>query len=323
MATVTIRPSTRRRASLLRAAIIAAGLSLGMDDPAVAATVGLTTRGVVTINAVPAFPIGLSDPPRIGALAPSGRNGLDAVVSAGVRVFRVVPPKTSWGAVDKTVPSEIQYAHQWDVAAASRSALTMVWLARLARATPGAIYDKALRQVVTSLAPDAGLGLWKGSDEPFHHGRSASSLAYAYQTTRGLDPAHLTFLIQAPRGTAAQLAPYSAVTDVHGVDVYPITFRHPRPSLVVVGNRTALMASITPRHGVSTTLAICSSNSWDRRGTGEFVVPRTRQMRFMAYDAIMHGARALFFFGGDNPTASLPPTIRSGGTGHTGSNSRP
>jgi hypothetical protein len=277
-----------------------------MDDPAVAATVGLTTRGVVTINAVPAFPIGLSDPPRIGALAPSGRNGLDAVVSAGVRVFRVVPPKTSWGAVDKTVPSEIQYAHQWDVAAASRSALTMVWLARLARATPGTIYDKALRQVVTSLAPDAGLGLWKGSDEPFHHGLSASSLAYAYQTAGGLDPAHLTFLIQAPRGTAAQLAPYSAVTDVHGVDVYPITFRRPHRSLIAVGNRTALMASITPRHGVSTALAICNSRSWDRQGTGKFVVPTTRQMRFMAYDAIMHGARALFFFGGDNPHCFTP-----------------
>jgi hypothetical protein len=29
-------------------------------------------------------------------------------------------------------------------------------------------------------------------------------------------------------------------------------------------------------------------------------------MRFMAYDAIMHGARALFFFGGDNPHCFTP-----------------
>ena len=52
---------------------------------------------------------------------------------------------------------------------------------------------------------------------------------------------------------------------------------------------------------MSTALQICSSISWDHRGTGGFVLPTTRQMRFMAYDAIMHGARALFFFGGDNP----------------------
>ena len=301
MASGTIRPSTCRRASLLLAVILAAGLSLGTGERAVAATVGLTTRGALTINGAPAFPIGLSDPPEIGALAPGGQNGLDVVASAGVRVFRVVPPDRSWGALDNTVLSDVRYAHRWDVEAARRSVLTMVWLARLAQATQGTVYDETLRQVVAGLAPDAGLGLWKGSDEPFHNGRSASSLAYAYQTTRGLDPAHLSFLIEAPLGTAAQLAPYSAVTDVHGVDVYPISFRHPRRSLVAVGNRTALMASITPRHGVSTTLAICSSGSWDHRGSGGFVLPTKRQMRFMAYDAIMHGARALFFFGGDNP----------------------
>ena len=154
---------------------------------------------MLTINGAPAFPIGLSDPPGIGALAPGGQTGLDVVASAGVRVFRVVPPDGSWGAGDNTVLSEVQYAHQWDVAAAKRSALTMVWLARLAQATPGTVYDQTLRQVVTSLAPDAGLGFWKGSDGPFHHGRSASSLAYAYQTTHDLDPAHLTFLIEAAR----------------------------------------------------------------------------------------------------------------------------
>ena len=301
MASETTQLSACRRASLLLAAVLAAGLYLGENEPAVAATVGLTTRGVLTINGASAFPIGLSGPPGIGALAPDGQDGLDVVASAGVQVFRVVPPDRSWGAVDGTAVSEIQYAHQWDVAAANRKALTMVWLARLAQATPGTVYDETLRQVVTSLAPDAGLGLWKGSDEPFYNGRSASSLAYAYQTTHELDPAHLAFLIQAARGTAAQLAPYSAVTDVHGVDVYPVTFSHPRPSLVTVGDRTALMASITPRHGVSMTLAICHSTSWDHRGSGGFVVPTKRQMRFMAYDAIMHGARALFFFGADNP----------------------
>ena len=168
MASETIRPSTCRRASLLLAVILAAGLSLGKGERAVAATVGLTTRGVLTINGAPAFPIGLSDPPEIGALAPGGQNGLDVVASAGVRVFRVVPPDRSWGAWDNTVLSDVQYAHQWDVAAARRSALTMVWLARLAQATPGTVYDQTLRQVVTSLAPDAGLGFWKGSDEPFH-----------------------------------------------------------------------------------------------------------------------------------------------------------
>ena len=77
MASETIQPSACRRASVLLAAILAAGLCAGKDEPAVAATVGLTPRGVLTINGAPAFPIGLSGPPGIGALAPDGQDGLD------------------------------------------------------------------------------------------------------------------------------------------------------------------------------------------------------------------------------------------------------
>jgi hypothetical protein len=51
-----MRPSTCRCASLLLAVILAAGLSLGTGERAVAATVGLTPRGVLTINGARAFP---------------------------------------------------------------------------------------------------------------------------------------------------------------------------------------------------------------------------------------------------------------------------
>ena len=81
------------------------------------------------------------------------------------------------------------------------------------------------------------------------------------------------------------------------------------------------MASITPRRGVSTTLAICSSASWDHRGFGGFVVPTKRQMRFMAYDAIMHGAHALFFFGADNPHCLTPADQPLGWNSTYGGNS--
>ena len=41
--------------------------------------------------------------------------------------------------------------------------------------------------------------------------------------SRSLDADHAWVTIQAPRGTAPQLAPYTPVTDIHGVDVYPVT----------------------------------------------------------------------------------------------------
>ena len=52
--------------------------------------------------------------------------------------------------------------------------------------------------------------------------------------------------IEAPRGTVADLAPYSSVTDVHGVDIYPVSLAHPDPDLGAVGRWTATLASISP-----------------------------------------------------------------------------
>ena len=115
-----------------------------------------------------------------------------------------------------------------------------------------------------------------------------------------LDREHDWVTIQAPRGQSTDLAPYSDVTDVHGVDVYPVTLRATDPNLHDVGSWTSTMASITPSHSVWTTLQICASGSYDT-STDEFVLPTRVQERYMIYDAIINGARMLAFFGGNNP----------------------
>jgi hypothetical protein len=106
--------------------------------------------------------------------------------------------------------------------------------------------------------------------------------------------------IQAPRGTAAQLAGYSNVTDTNGVDVYPVTLGSTDPDLHRVGTWTKAIAAITPNGSVWTTLQICSSQSFEA-GTGRYVLPTRLQERYMIYDAIINGARGLAFFGGDVP----------------------
>ena len=105
--------------------------------------------------------------------------------------------------------------------------------------------------------------------------------------------------IEAPRGTVADLAPYSGVTDVHGVDIYPVSLAHPDPDLHAVGRWTATLTSISPQSPVWTTIQICASGSVDKVA-GNYVVPTYQQERYMAYDAILNGAKALTFFGGNN-----------------------
>jgi len=305
------------RATLaLTVAIVAAGAVAGqVQAPAASAAVepsgvvsSYDATGAFLLDGRPAFPIALSNPPPLDGRTPSGADGLDEVVRAGVTMFRVGPLSQPW------TKSMIAYAEAWDRAALVRGVHTWVSLGPAAGAGPGSHGDAVLQMVVNALTSGpfaGGLGMWKGVDEPNWGGPPPSALLFAYcrVTSRGrarwcdseasLDPNHLWVTIEAPRGTPAQLAAYSRVTDVHGVDVYPVSIPAAAPDLHQVGIWTRTLASVTPDHSVWTTLEICSSGSYDRRG--DFILPTRVQERYMIYDAIINGARGLSFFGGDNP----------------------
>jgi hypothetical protein len=256
------------------------------------------------------FPLALSLGPPLDGTTPWGANALDEVTGAGVNVLRAGPLGVPFS---DPVLAETEAMNR---AAAARGVYTWVNLRELARAQPGSPEEARLRTVVTRLADDPALALWKGADEPFWVGYPPSSLTYAYclTTARGdatwcdkslsLDPFHLWVTIQAPRGTAAQLAPYSAVTDSHGVDVYPVGIAVPNPDLHAVGTWTKTIESVTPNRVVWTTLQVCFSGSYD--GFGNYVLPTRAQERYMVYDAIINGARALNFFGGQNDRCLNP-----------------
>ena len=274
------------------------------SSAATATTTSMNAQGTFLINGLKAFPIGLTLPPPLGSRTPTGADALDEVVGAGVTLLRAGASGSAW------TDSVLADAEAWNAAAATRGAFTWINLRELAEAQPGTGADTMLRRVVSTLGPERGFGLWKGVDEPWWVGVQPPPLRYPYclTTSRGdvtwcdktqsLDPNHLWVTIEAPRGTAADLQPYTAVTDTHGVDVYPIGLAVPDPDLHQVGTWTQTLASITPNHNVWTTLQICHSGSFN--GTGAYVLPTAVQERYMAYDAIINGARALNFYGGRN-----------------------
>ncbi len=257
-----------RGLSMAVAAIVLASIGAG---GAAGATTRLDSHGTTLLDGRKVFPIVLAKGPERGGLTPSGADGLDAVVAAGVNVFKVGPATGGWSDADLTD------ALAWSSEAKQRDAYTWVNLATLSTATQGDAKAARLAQVITALKGDsnaAAIAMWKGADEPLWVGTKPEALQYAYcrSTSRGdlswcagdapLDASHLWVTIQAPRGTAAQLAPYSAVTDIHGVDDYPVTWAdRVDPTLHDVGRWTDTIASVTPNHGVWTTLQICASGS--------------------------------------------------------------
>jgi len=273
---------------------------------------GATTRvgpyGTTMLDGRKVFPIVLAKGPPRGGFTPTGGDAVSEVVGAGVNVLKVGPADTAWSAAD------LDDALLWNKDAAAHDAYTWINLATLSKATstPGDTKAQRLKQVVTALTTDEyadAIALWKGADEPFWTKTPAEQLRYAYclGTSRGdsdwcadespLDSAHLWVTIQAPKGEPTDLAPYSAVTDIHGVDHYPVTYGNPDPKLHEIGTWTSTIASVTPSQAVWTTLQVCASGSDDN--FGNFVVPKREQERYMIYDAILNGARSLAFYGGN------------------------
>jgi len=300
-----VAPPARRFRIGFSAALATVAVSGCLAGAVHAATTSYDSSRTILFDDRPTFPIVLSPGPPLDSSTPWGGNGLTETAGAGVNVYR-----TGTGGIWSD--DDIASALAWDRAAAALHVYTWPNLGGYALALPGSTTDAGLANVVDTLTNDSSSGaiaFWKGRDEPWWGDFLPFELQFAYcrVTGRGnpnwcqgeapLDPGQLWVTIEAPKGTAADLAPYSSVTDVHGVDIYPVGLAHPVPNLAAVGKWTATLTSATPSRPVWTTIQICASGSYD--STGDFVLPTFQQERYMAYDAILNGARALNFYGGN------------------------
>jgi hypothetical protein len=288
----------RKRDRVSRSAIAAAVVALALAEGAGAAVTRLDRHGTVVMDGRKIFPIVLAKGPPA--------DGFAEVRAAGVNFLKVGPAK-GWTKADlaQTVAD--------NRAAAAKGLHTWVNLSSFAQTRPGGRRESLLRHVVGALEADASaaaIGMWKGADEPWKFRMRPASLRFAYCLSTGrrrawcagrppVDRDRLWVTVQAPRAGVWSLAPYAEVTDVHGVNSYPIAIGDPDPDLGEPGSWTNVLRLATPRRSVWTTLQICWTWSYD--AFGGVVLPTREQQRFMIYDAILNGARALAFYGGQNP----------------------
>jgi hypothetical protein len=266
-----------------------------------------SSTGNLLVNGKRVFPIGLSDPPPLDGLTPSGVPAWPEIASAGVSFVRNYTLWTAAGLAEQLI-SVLQ-----ELDAASKHGL-QVWVG-LAGLDDNLARRSQLDQVVGALKGHPGLGAWKGADEPAHGHVPAAGCVAVYQHLHAADPDHPLVIIEAPRGpspaphapdtrlTVAAVAPYAAACDIHGVDIYPVSIppgSHAggppvNTDISVVGDVTSLVARATRRKAIWTTLQIAWSGVLPPH---PLVFPTLPQARFMAYDAVVSGARGLFFFGG-------------------------
>lgn len=295
--------------------------------------------GVLEIGGRRVFPIAFSNgpyydgtqpvppPPPRPAPTPGGGDSLAELAGAGGTLLRTGMGK--WTAA----ASEAQIAAQkaWLDAAAAHGLGCVVWLGDLpdlparAAGTPPGAREQLLRNVVGALRGHPGLVAWKGIDEPANLYRgnarvAAAGMQRARDVIRAIDPDHPVLVTHAPRNVG-NLAAYRPAYDICGVDVYPIAYPPglhaddiPTDDLGIVGDVTRTIAAAAGPKPTWTTLQIAWSGVVKPGATLRF--PTFAQQRFMAYDAIVAGARGLVFFGGHLTKAGDRPLTRQSDIAH-------
>jgi hypothetical protein len=278
--------------------------------------------GALVVEGGRVFPLVLSNGPPLGAKTPAGEDALAVLAAGGANFIRAGRPIWSSESIDQQIAAVREVLD----AAAAHDVHCWLQLGNVPDlSTRGlAAKEQLLTQIVGELKDHPALGAWKGIDEPANPNRPArvpaAGLVRAYKTLRETDPSHPVVITQAPLGTVAQLAPYRPAFDITGADIYPVSYppgKHAGGSnryIGVVGSITRKMVKAAGGKPVWMTLQIAWSGVLPSEQHPDNVprFPTLSQERFMAYQAIVNGARGLAFFGGHLTQIARPADAQAG-----------
>lgn len=255
---------------------------------------------VLVIDGKKVFPIGFTMPPPVDGKAPNGKNAVQELADAGATFLRNGPMGHDWN------EAALRDAKKVLDAAAKYKMHVWVNLRENSSIDDKSSHDRhetMLRRIVTAFKDHPAMGAWKGADEPEWGKHPIPPMVRAYNIIHELDPHHPVVIIHAPRGTLESLEPYNVTGDIVGTDIYPIGYPPGGHSgttnkeLSVVGDYAREMLELAGgKKSVWMTLQIAWSGVGNPGKTLRF--PTFPEQRFMVYDAIINGARALMFFGG-------------------------
>jgi hypothetical protein len=280
------------------------------------------TTGSLVIDGTKVFPIGLSNPPPLGGKTPANTDGWTEVANGGVNFIRTAAVQWDLAQIDAQIAQEKTILD----AAAAKGFHVWLQLGGVANlpTTSGSGNEQILTKIANGLKTHPALGVYKGVDEPANPNNPnpvpAAGLVRAYQKLKALDPDHPVVITQAPLGTIASLTPYRPAFDITGADIYPVSYPPgvhsdlANKDISVVGDITKKMVTAGGVKPVWMTLQIAWSGVIQNQ-THPGNVPRfptLHEERFMAYQAIIDGARGLVFYGGQFTTVIRPRDAQLG-----------
>jgi hypothetical protein len=273
-----------------------------IDQSEVPSRVSVRGDQTILLNGTPFFPIGLYY---------AQDEILDATV-AGLRKLREMGFNTIFfnGGLD------------------SESQLDRIWSAGLhvCYRPPGALYCEfdLLKKVVAKFARHPATLFWEIDDEPVLNQVKFSQAEIGCRIVRRIDPYHPILCNQwlSSLDQAEEMMKWAGLADIYAFSVYPIPLWRwgKRMSLVekgwphsvaVVGAQTDLWKSYAPDKPIIPVLQAWAQNCLE---DGRAAYPSYHQCRFMAYQAVIHGAKGLHHYGATDPqrpyfACGIPPGI--------------
>jgi len=139
-------------------------------------------------------------------------------------------------------------------------------------------------------------------DEALWNGVPLAKVRDGYLAARAAAPTLVFWQNQAPRNTVEDLCRYVRWADVTGMDIYPVEgATHsdlPNKTLSVVGDEMDKQHQTTAgRKPVWAILQGFGWGAWEKEEDRHKRAPTWEETRFMAYDAILHGATGIIYWG--------------------------
>ena len=189
--------------------------------------------------------------------------------------------------------------------------------------------ESRIRGIVEQFRHDPALLFWETEDEPAYVWKSRKprvspeQIIATHDFVRGLDPAHPLYLNHAPVNLESTLRKYNAGAEIIATDIYPVipygiremyalwpTGRQGdflNATISQVGEYTDKMRRVAgPSRAV---FMVLQAFAWEDlrekdRDPTMVLYPNRLELKSMAYQAIIHGADGLLYWG----LASVPPT---------------
>jgi hypothetical protein len=158
--------------------------------------------------------------------------------------------------------------------------------------------EKAAREQVRQTKDHPALLFWEFQDEPILNEVSIEGSKKGYELVRKEDPDHPMLVVEWP-GAVKRFGLWKGIGDVFATDLYPIprVRGYGRLNNHDITQMRDYLAALKKAHGDKPVMLVLQAWNWEPLNYGEKGYPTVRESRFMAYQAVIHGAVGLHYYG--------------------------